>query len=453
MALPLSRDLPNYLLLFRRELVRTVNWAGDPTKPLSALPGADRLSPRKSFALWQETVRRQSQPWESHDRLTAEALRTALLEVVLKYSELVALERAKSENQQRFHAAELNHRIKNALALIGALVSSSTGQDHALDSFVSDLKGRIESLARANDLAANSGPIELRRLIETELAPFASPHRRFDIKGPEVLLASHAGRVVALVVHEMTTNAAKHGALSVPTGRLAVRWRVDQAGACRIKWIERDGPKIAQRGAEGFGSFLIRNQIPFELNGNSQIRSTPEGVEITLHLPAECVFRSSSQSKPRRREGSRDSGQAGGLSGGRILVVEDSLILAHEIERELRKNGALDVILCGSLGSALEAAETLDLAGAVLDIDLKGQTSYPVANALAGRGVPFIFVTGYGMTATLPERFRDISVVSKPINAVDLVKVLAAATRSARSRRLPLERRKPRPKKRPAPGS
>ncbi|HRD79044.1 MAG TPA: HWE histidine kinase domain-containing protein, partial [Hyphomicrobiaceae bacterium] len=142
LALPLSRNAPNFLLLFRREFVRTISWAGNPTKPFETGPIGTRLTPRKSFELWREEVKNQSRPWSPQDRLTAEALRTSLLEIVLKYSEIVAVERSRADQLQRIQNAEFNHRVKNALALIGALVSQSKAGHETLSSFVADLEGR-----------------------------------------------------------------------------------------------------------------------------------------------------------------------------------------------------------------------------------------------------------------------------------------------------------------------
>ena len=434
MAVPLSHDGTNYVMLFRRELVQTINWAGKPEKTVTEAE-PDRLSPRKSFEIWQEMVRGQSQPWESHDCLIAEALRTALLEIVLKYSELVSQERSKAESQQRIHAAELNHRIKNALALIGALVSQSGTQQGTLASYVADLRGRIESLARANDLAAKTGPIALRTLLETELGPFVGPNaERLIIQGPDLWLAGEAASTVALVVHEMTTNAAKHGALSNPQGRVEVRWRRSPDGGCTINWKERDGPRISGVQQDSFGSFLIKNQIPFELAGRSELRLSPKGAEIRLFLPAACILVMAP--KGERQPAKRDPDQALGklLGAAKVLVVEDSLILAHEVERVLRDNGVRDVIVRGALGPALKAAALPDIGAAVLDINLKGMSSYAVADLLTERHVPLIFVTGYGSDAEMPVRFGNAGVIAKPARAADMVKALATAVRAARRR-------------------
>ncbi len=432
-VLPLSRDSDNCLMFFRRELVRLVSWAGNPEKSIEHDADGIRLSPRKSFALWQQEVKNQSQIWEPHDRLMAEALRIALLEIVLKYSELVAIERLKAESQQRIHAAELNHRVKNALALVSALVSQSKETHGNLSAFISDLEGRIQSLAKAHDLASTTGKLDLSSVLEMQLKPFMSAgSKRIELKGPSVKLADHAASVFTLVVHEITTNAAKHGALSTLRGRVQVAWRRDRAGGCLIQWKERGGPVVGIPASTSFGSFLIKNQIPFELGGRSDVRFTPLGVEISLFLPADAVEWGSGTTG--RREGKdEDVGDSVRLLKGlTVLLVEDSLIVALETERILKRFGVSAVLICGTLESALAMATTETFDVAVLDINLKGtMTSYPVADVLTGRGIPFIFVTGYGRDVGVPERFDKARIVAKPNKKMELVEEIAAAMAEA----------------------
>ena len=207
LAVPLSRTPGDYLMFFRREFIHGIEWAGNPQKPYD--DGTERLSPRKSFQIWKEEVRNTSRVWEASDRLTAEALRITLLEVVLRFSEVIAQEKAKTAKQQQIFVAELNHRVKNALALVGALVKQSQGTHADIGLFVSDLEGRILSLAKAHDQANAPGALDLRVLIETELAPVrAAGVRRIIIEGTPMVLDSRAFAVLALVFHEMTTNAA-----------------------------------------------------------------------------------------------------------------------------------------------------------------------------------------------------------------------------------------------------
>lgn len=424
MAVPLSRTPGDYLLLFRREFIRTIDWAGNPDKPVDWDSQSMMLSPRKSFELWREEVKNQSRIWEPHDRLTGEALRIALLEIVLKYNEIVSEERARAERQHRLQTAEFNHRVKNALALIGALVAQSKGRHNDMRAFVVDLEGRIRSLAIAHDMASTPGALELGELLAIELRPYDDEAAaRVSLSGPSVWLKEDASPVIALVVHELATNASKHGALSVPAGRVAVRWWLDDSGGCHIEWRETGGAPVRPPSESGFGTLLIGRQIPFELGGRSDVRYPRHGLEVDLWIPAAVVSRISEKPStvPPR---SRPAVETGQLAGRQVLLVEDSLIVALEIERRLRKLGARDVLVAGTVEQALAIAQRMAFDVAVLDVNLKGATSYAVAEALARRGVPFIFSTGYGADFVRPEGFANVPLVAKPYSDTELADAL-----------------------------
>jgi len=151
LALPVSRSPRDYIILFRDELVQSVNWAGDPNKPVLKGPNGVRLNPRKSFEAWQETVREQSQPWTELEARAAEALRVTLLEVILRISDETNKERAKSQERQEILIAELNHRVRNILNLIRGLIAQSKSETQSIDDFIDVVGGRIQALARAHD--------------------------------------------------------------------------------------------------------------------------------------------------------------------------------------------------------------------------------------------------------------------------------------------------------------
>ncbi len=123
LAVPLSQSSRDYLVFFRREQVETLNWGGDPNKTYSTGPNGDRLTPRRSFEIWKETVHNQSTPWSPVDRQTGEAARVQLLEIMMRHSEALMRQRRESDVRQKTLNEELNHRVKNILALIKSLVS------------------------------------------------------------------------------------------------------------------------------------------------------------------------------------------------------------------------------------------------------------------------------------------------------------------------------------------
>lgn len=421
LAIPLSRTPSDYLMLFRKEHLHTVAWAGDPNKPTEVWTGGERLTPRKSFEAWRQDVKGKSRAWEPHDVLTAEALRISLLEIVLRYSELVAQERAKAERQQRMFAAELNHRVKNALALVSALVMQSKGRHRSVSTFVGDLEGRIRSLAAAHDLASTAEPLALRQLVETELAPYAgSKGPRTTITGPDVALEEHAAAVLALVIHELTTNAVKYGALSRETGSLAITWRFDDDGGCLLDWTEEGGPSVEGPVTGGLGTQLVRSQIPFELGGSAELDIRETGVRGAFKIPQLYVHPISKP--PRGGVGQlappRLASQP--LFGLSVMIVEDSLIVAFEAEQVARRIGASTVLVVSTLEEGLRQARHAAIDFALLDINLHGRPCFPIADVLVERQIPFLFATGYGTQSEMPERFAGRPVIAKPYSTVGL---------------------------------
>ncbi len=197
------------LIFFRREILRSVKWAGDPNKSYAEGPLGPRLTPRKSFEIWQDIVRGQSSPWTSADLRIAEGLRVTLLEVILQLADLAARERKGAQERQELMIAELNHRVRNILSLVRALVNQSKGTATTIEEFSSVLGGRIQALARAHDQITNLNwaPAALRSLVESEAGAYLGARAdRIRLGGPDIALDPKALATLALVVHEMMTN-------------------------------------------------------------------------------------------------------------------------------------------------------------------------------------------------------------------------------------------------------
>src|SRR5262249_46233965 len=154
-----------------------------------------------------------------------------------------------AEEHQGVLVAELDHRVKNALATVSSVVSQTAGGNGSVTNFVAALDGRIRSMATTHELLSTGRwyGISLRELVQRELAPYATPDN-VNISGPEIVLCAEAGQAMAMVLHELTTNAAKYGALSAKQGRVSIRW--DQRPNQRphphlaFEWKEVGGPPI-----------------------------------------------------------------------------------------------------------------------------------------------------------------------------------------------------------------
>ena len=432
MIVPLSKRPRDFLLYFRKEAVLTLDWAGDPNKTYDTGRFGDRLTPRKSFAIWKETVRDTSHPWSDADRRFAEALRIAVVEVLLFNNEILADERSRAAVRQRVLNRELNHRVKNILAVIQSLVGRQPPEGQPVEDYIRTLRGRIRALAHAHDqvIRDEHGGL-LGDLLTAELGPYLGDGGTVALDGPVVALDGRAFSVMALIFHEMATNAAKYGALSHPGGTLTVRWRLEDDGRCSIGWSETGLTDLAPPTRTGFGSALVEQSLPFDLGGESRIVFRPAGVQADFILPAQVVrsLRPDSATHAPRPVPEQPLVPGTGLAGWRVLVVEDQTLIAMALEADLQDHG-LEVAgrtatVAGAL--ALIDRELPDLA--VLDVNLAGELSMPVAERLHAEGIPFVFATGYGADFARPDLFAAVPIVSKPYQAADVVTKLAEAAR------------------------
>ncbi len=427
LALPLSQLPRDYLFFFRKEIVHTLDWAGRPEKTYETGPLGDRLTPRKSFAIWKETVRGKASPWTDADREIAEAARSTLVEIVLRHNELMADERDKADTRQRLLNEELNHRVKNILAVIKSLVEHSLRDGRSTQDYVESLRGRVQALAIAHDqVVRGAGGGSLGDLLRAELSPYGGDGARLSLSGPTVWLDARAFSVMALVLHELSTNAAKYGALSRLGGRLDVTWQVLADGDCEVVWREQGGPEVVATGRRGFGMALIERSVPYDLGGSSRLEFAPGGLVAHLCLPSRHV----STSSGREGEGTEGDGlgaaqaQAASLSELGVLLVEDQMLIAMDVEMMLNDAGIENVVTAPSAAEALRRLQDFTPDVAVLDVNLGAGTSAPVAQELQRLGVPFLFATGYGDRSMIPAGCEGVPVLPKPYESEPLIKAL-----------------------------
>ena len=429
LAIPISRAPRDCLMFFRREVVRSVNWAGAPDKVYSEGPLGPRLTPRKSFEIWQETVAGQSKPWTQTDLRIAEGLRVTLLEVILQLSDLAARERRNAQERQELMIAELNHRVRNILSLVRGLVAQSKDTATSVEEFASVLGGRIQALARAHDQITNLNwaPVALRNLLESEAGAYlGSRAGRVRMDGPDVALDPKAFATLALVVHEMMTNSAKYGALADSTGQVQVIWRLDPGSSLVIDWKESGGPPVQPPSRRGFGTTIIERSVPFDLKGDAEIRFDLLGVQARFVIPANFVQAVPSiASAPSRLAAKAE--ETPRLSGT-VLIVEDNLIIAMSAEVILLELGARHVETAASVNQAMKSIERAVPSFALLDINLGSENSIMVGHKLSELGVPFIFATGYGERAPIPPELSAAPVIQKPYTRELVEKALTTMT-------------------------
>jgi PAS domain S-box-containing protein len=198
--------------------------------------------------------------------------------------------RKQAEKRQDLLSAELDHRVKNVLARVAAVLRHTQRRSATTDEFVKAVDGRIQSIAAAHALLSQSrwSGVGLTDLMRYQLAPYATDANT-AISGPDVMLTSAQTQAVAMVIHELVTNAAKHGALSRPDGRVSVSWdrTADSAAILTITWRELGGPPIAAPVQAGYGLTLIRDLIPHELGGTVDLIFPSDGVSCKIEIPIE----------------------------------------------------------------------------------------------------------------------------------------------------------------------
>lgn len=427
LAIPVSRKPRDYLVLTRSEIAQSVTWAGNPEKPAELGPNGVRLTPRKSFEAWKEVVRGKSKAWSPEELHLAESLRTTLLEVILRSVDESDRYRKEAQATQDLLIAELNHRVRNILTLVRGIVAQTGGASANVADFASEVGGRIHALARAHDQLTTSqwSASCLETLLKTEIeAYFGDNADRYVLEGPRVLLAPEAFSTLALVFHELVTNSAKYGALSDSRGNVKVGWEIDDTGSLRIHWSENGGPPVQAPSRRGFGSTIIERSIPFELQGEASIDYALTGVTAQFLVPGHYVTEDETPGKDADKQ-IKQTGSDELDFEGTALLVEDNVIIAMEAEQVLLELGFGDVVTTSSVASADNAINKTEFAFALLDINLGGETSMPVADSLAGKGVPFVFASGYGDGADLPHAHKDVAVVTKPYS-IDVLRNVAS---------------------------
>lgn len=424
LAIPLAQTRRDYLFFFRKELVQTLNWAGNPEKTYTSGPLGDRLTPRESFAIWKQIVQQQAQPWTDADREIAEVTRTALVEVGLRHSELMAEERSRADVRQRMLNEELNHRVKNILALIKSLVGQPLQEGRSLADYVKSLKGRIQALSYAHDqVVRGDGGGLLRELLDAELTPYRQPTVTIALSGPPVLLDSRAFSVMALVLHELSTNAAKYGALSKPGGDLKISWKLTPDGDCDLHWSESGGPPVLPPTRTGFGTALIDRSVPYDLNGKSEVTYLRDGLKAAFLLPARHISLLEKSAKIGDGVAVGNEQPADTILDPdlKVLLVEDQMLIALDVESMLADHGVSNVTTAASAADALQRLATFQPDVAILDVNLGVGNSLSVARELVRRKVPFLFATGYGNSEMIPPEFAGLPVVRKPYDSLALI--------------------------------
>jgi two-component sensor histidine kinase/ActR/RegA family two-component response regulator len=319
----------------------------------------------------------------------------------------------------------VDHRAKNLLAVVQSLIKLTPFHDR--DQYAAALEGRIQALARVQSLLSQTrwkGAL-LEELVKRELA--AHIHNqpdRLQIAGPNLLVQAELLHPLSMALHELATNAAKYGALSVDGGVVTVEWGLE-GDNLRIAWREAGGPRLDEPNMLGFGSQLLRAAAR-QAGGSAHKNWHPDGLQCILVFPAKHVRETKRSSQANEACSTADPRQ---LVGKRVLVVEDEALIGFELERTLTRAGATVVGPILDHRQAMQLAKGEQFDCALLDANLGGISSEDICRTIERRGLPFLLLTGYerpGFPAHWP-------MLRKPARDQELTAALCAALCGAAS--------------------
>ncbi|TIN22187.1 CheR family methyltransferase [Mesorhizobium sp.] len=191
---------------------------------------------------------------------------------------------AETEEQNRVLISELNHRVKNMLAVVASIANRTRESSESKEEFAEALIGRLHAMSRAYGLLSKERWKEasINELLHQELEPFSID--RFELDGAEVKLSPQQGLSLSMAIHELATNAAKYGALSKPEGRIVLKW-FGEGDMFTLAWRERHGPPVRKPEVSGFGLSLLQGEIGYRLGGNVETTFNRDGLEVQITFP------------------------------------------------------------------------------------------------------------------------------------------------------------------------
>ena len=349
-------------------------------------------------------------------------------------------ERRRGDDLQRLLFDELNHRVKNTLAIIQAIAGQSLRRAASPEEFVTSFNGRVQALGRAHDLLVSTKMkgADLTAIIREQVLLGGDDNARIACSGPMLMLSPQMAVQFGLVLHELASNARKHGALSISAGRLDISWRVvveDGGRVLRLAWRESGAGPLSSPVSRGFGTTLIERTLQGH-GGGANMRFTDDGVacDIKVVLPDDAGTSIEARAASMRSDyrAAPEAANQNGLSGKRILVVEDEPMIAMDIEGQLQDAGCVVVGPAETLHDAARLIADGGFDAALLDCNLSGDRVDELARQLSQRGIPFAFATGYGRDA-LPRGFHDAPLLEKPFAPGQLVATLNLVLRQRAS--------------------
>ena len=430
LAIRLAEDAN--IIFFRNEIEKEIRWAGETEKNITYGPNGPRLTPRGSFAEYLESVSGCCEPWSNDDVSAAHEISAKLQKLLHSASGKLSQHLEKQKRYQNLLIAELNHRVQNTLALVRSIARQTMDSTDSLDQYIEALEQRISALSKVHDLIGGSGLqwARFEDLVAVELKPFIDAKASIELNGPTIAIRADIAPIVSLLFHEMISNAVKHGALSGKGKSLKVTWQ-EREGGVAIDWVEELDQEINEPERQGFGFALIKRAIPYECKGKSEIHFRGKQFVINFWLPPATVQRLSNaqENLPAKTKHNSESDLLGNLGDvfPSVLIVEDNMVLAMEMERLLIESGAEIVNAYPDTNLAMIELDQKTYDAAILDINLGSETNFDLAIKLHKKGTPVVFMSGYDSKYEMPEQLIRAPRLTKPVNRTELIHALETA--------------------------
>lgn len=410
LLMPIDTTQDARLWLFRAEENETVTWAGSPDKEIEVTAKATRLHPRSSFQSYRQNAKGCSKAWEPDELELAQSYAEALGLAVRQQ-----LERTSDRQLRDLKVQELDHRLRNLLSLVRALGQQSAQGKAGVAGFLADFDARLAALTEVQGLSGEEqAPTDIARLVARGLKPFDAA--RVKIDGPPVSLSPAAATIMAMVLQELATNAAKHGALADEAGTVDLNWRQADDGL-HIDWRETASDSYVLRPRQtGFGTYLITEGLAHQVGGSGDIRFDGAGIRVAVHVPSAHLVPDAT-GPVAADDGTLPVAGSGSTKLGRVLLLEDDFLIAAGHRDELLATGAEAVVLAGSNDAARLEIERHRPDCAILDVALAGEDCRGTATLLAELGIPFVFLSGDPAGADWQSGFPGVPVLAKPASA------------------------------------
>jgi two-component sensor histidine kinase/DNA-binding response OmpR family regulator len=328
-------------------------------------------------------------------------------------------DRKEAERRQTLLTREVDHRARNALAIVQAIVR--LGRATTMEDYIVGVEGRVRALSLSHELLSQSRwqGADIVRIVAEEFAPYQSASdSRVHAEGPPIILPADKAQSIALVIHELATNAAKYGALSVSAGRVDLRWALHD-GQLTLDWIEHGGPPTAAPKTKGFGTRIIEASLNRSRGDLVEFAWRPEGLRCRIALSIVSQHEENGTATSLASESARAR-----QAQPQVLVVEDEALVGMLTCELVGQMGYKAMGPCMNLTEAFKHVRGCHIDGAILDVNLGGEMVFPLARLLAERSVPMIFLTGYEKTIIEPG-FDNVLVLQKPVHSEQLGEALA----------------------------